>query len=738
MERKRKILMATMGLEIGGAETHIVELSRELQRRGYEVLVASNGGVYQAELEAAGVRCLSVPMNRREPVAMLKSLILMWQIIRRERPDVVHAHARIPAFLCGILHRFMHFPFVTTAHWVFDAGGALGKLTNWGQRTIAVSDDIKDYLWDNYGIPGEQVTVTINGIDTDKFSPEISGAAVRAEQGIPADALCLASVSRLDDSRAFAARCLIDIAPKLLADFPGLHILIAGGGDVYDELKAKADAVNAEAGYEALHLPGARTDINEIVAAGDVFVGVSRAALEAMAGAKPVIIAGNEGYHGIFTPDKLAEAMLGNFCCRGLPMCTPDALYADCKALLSAGSEVWKDMGAYNRQVIFDNYSVARMAEDALSVYRQVWKKRSAVISGYYGYHNLGDDAILLSIRRRLESLSDDVTLTALSNAPETTRAEYGVEAVQRFNLFQVRRAVKNADLLISGGGSLLQDRTSTRSLMYYLEVIRTALRYHKPVMLYANGIGPVTREKNRQRVKDVVSRVDRITLRDGDSMEELKRMGVSGPEMTVTADPVFTLEGIAPAAARQRLEAAGVPLGKPILAVSMRQSGHMERNLDAIAAFCDRAAETHTVLFIVMQTPDDAAVTEDIRTRMTAPSWTFSCPGEPDTMMGIIAVCDIVFSMRLHTVIFAAKERVPVMGLVYDPKVASYLELLGMPACGTTEAFSADEAAAVFADLTGSRAEYAARLDAVAARLEEAAGENERVLARLLGLDQA
>ena len=114
MERKRKILMATMGLEIGGAETHIVELSRELQRRGYEVLVASNGGVYQAELEAAGVRCLSVPMNRREPVAMLKSLILMWQIIRRERPDVVHAHARIPAMLCGQLAKSMHFPFVTS------------------------------------------------------------------------------------------------------------------------------------------------------------------------------------------------------------------------------------------------------------------------------------------------------------------------------------------------------------------------------------------------------------------------------------------------------------------------------------------------------------------------------------------------------------------------------------------------------------------------------------------------
>lgn len=280
MSEKRTILMATMGMDIGGAETHIVELSKELNRRGYRVIVASNGGVYVPELEQAGIECVSVPMNRRSPWPMLQSLVKMRRLIKKEQPDVVHAHARIPGFLCGILHKFMHFPFVTTAHWVFDTGGILGKLTNWGERTIAVSDDIKAYLWDNYGIPGEHVTVTINGIDTEKFSPAVSGAGVRRELNIPPDAVCVSSVSRLDDSRAFAARCLIDIAPQLAQRFPGLHLLIAGGGDVYDELKAKADAVNAQVGYEMLHLPGARTDINEIVAAGDVFVGVSRAALE--------------------------------------------------------------------------------------------------------------------------------------------------------------------------------------------------------------------------------------------------------------------------------------------------------------------------------------------------------------------------------------------------------------------------------------------------------------------------
>ena len=735
MSEKRTILMATMGMDIGGAETHIVELSKELNRRGYRVIVASNGGVYVPELEQAGIECVSVPMNRRSPWPMLQSLVKMRRLIKKEQPDVVHAHARIPGFLCGILHKFMHFPFVTTAHWVFDTGGILGKLTNWGERTIAVSDDIKAYLWDNYGIPGEHVTVTINGIDTEKFSPAVSGAGVRRELNIPADAVCVSSVSRLDDSRAFAARCLIDIAPQLAQRFPGLHLLIAGGGDVYDELKAKADAVNAQVGYEMLHLPGARTDINEIVAAGDVFVGVSRAALEAMAGGKAVIIAGNEGYHGIFGPEKLDEAMLGNFCCRGLPACTPEGLLADLTELLQSGPAAWTAQGAYNRQVIFDHYSVARMAEDALTAYRQVWRKKTAVISGYYGYHNLGDDAILLSIRRRLAALSDDVELVALSNAPDSTLEEYDVKAVQRFQPMQVRKAIKNADLLISGGGSLLQDRTSTRSLMYYLSVIRMALHYKKPVMLYANGIGPVSKSKNRRRVQAVVSKVDCITLRDADSLQELEQMGVGSDAMTVTADPVFTLNGIAPDAAREILTAAEIPTDRPILAVSMRQSGKIEQAVPELARFCDEAAKTHTVLFILMQTPADSAVTEEIRSRMTAPSYVLETPGKPETMMGVIGLCNLVFSMRLHTVIFAAKQRVPVMGLVYDPKVASYLDLLHMPAVGTPETFRADDALRAFTDLADHQTEYAARLDVIARNLEQAAQENDRQLAALLGL---
>ena len=172
-----KILMATMGLDIGGAETHIVELAKELKAEGHDIVVASNGGVYVPEIVAAGIRHYQVPMHRRDAGCMLRSRKLLKEIIRTERPDVVHAHARIPAFLCGTLQRTMKFPFVTTAHWVFTTKGGLRYLTNWGQRTVAVSDDIKAYLIREYGVPEEHISVTINGIDTEQFSPAVSGVS---------------------------------------------------------------------------------------------------------------------------------------------------------------------------------------------------------------------------------------------------------------------------------------------------------------------------------------------------------------------------------------------------------------------------------------------------------------------------------------------------------------------------------------------------------------------------------
>lgn len=234
-----KILMATMSLDIGGAETHIVELAKELKHQGHDVAVISNGGVYVPEIQAAGIRHYQAPLHRRSLRDMLRAERILERVIREERPDVVHAHARIPAFLCGRLHRRMGFPFVTSCHGVYHVSGALKLLSDWGERVLAVSEDIRDYLETQYQIPPDRITLTINGIDTDKFSPAVSGEKARGALGL-GGAPVVGHVSRLDQASSLAARQLIEIAPELDRAFPGIRVLIVGGGDVYGELSARA------------------------------------------------------------------------------------------------------------------------------------------------------------------------------------------------------------------------------------------------------------------------------------------------------------------------------------------------------------------------------------------------------------------------------------------------------------------------------------------------------------------
>ena len=290
--KKYKILMTTMGLDIGGAETHIVELAKELTKRGYDVSVASNGGVYVEELEAAGIRHFEVPMNVRNISKMYQSYKLLKKIIKDEKLDIVHSHARIPGFITGIINRSEKFTFVTSAHWVFNTSHGLKYLTNWGQKVIAVSEDIKQYLIDNYNTPEENIYVTINGIDTDKFSPEITGDDVIKEFNINPDFPVVSYVSRMDEDRSLVAEQLIDYAEELDKSIEGIQLLITGGGNSFDRLKEKVDAVNKKLNRQCVIMTGGRTDINKIIAAGDIFVGVSRSALEAMAASKPVIVAG--------------------------------------------------------------------------------------------------------------------------------------------------------------------------------------------------------------------------------------------------------------------------------------------------------------------------------------------------------------------------------------------------------------------------------------------------------------
>lgn len=373
---KKNILMLLMKLDIGGAETHVAELSKELHRRGFNVVVASNGGVYTSELEAAGIKHYIVPLQNKNPSNVIKSYKLIKEIIEKEKIDIVHSHARIPSFIAGKLHKKMKFPFVTTAHWVFTTKYGLKYITNWGEETIAVSEDIKKYLMDNYKIPEDKITVTINGIDTDKFSPDTDGGKVREEFGLKESDRVIVYVSRMDTDRSLAAHMLIEGLVKLDKLVDGLKLLIVGGGNDFDKIAEEAKKVNETLGREAVLLAGARTEINEFVANAELFVGVSRAALEAMAAGKPTIIAGNEGYIGLFDEDKAELAYSTNFCCRGCEMTTEEKMTQDIGNFFGMWDDDKKRLSEYSREYIKEHYSVKRMADDAEKVYKSVLAER--------------------------------------------------------------------------------------------------------------------------------------------------------------------------------------------------------------------------------------------------------------------------------------------------------------------------------------------------------------------------
>ncbi len=370
---KYNILITTMRLDIGGAETHIVELAKGLSRVGFNVVVASTGGVYEKELIGSDIKLYHVPLDNKKPHNVVKAYNQLKSIIKEEKIDLVHAHARIPGFICGLLHKKMGFPFVTTAHGTWKTGYGLRYITNWGQKTVAVSEDIRKYLLDNYKIEDKDIKVTINGIDTDKFSPSVDCADVMAELKLTAEDSKIVYISRFDSDRSYIINKLLEIIPELAETIQNLKVIMVGSGNILDMVKERAQEINSRTGHNTVIVAGSRTDINKFTALADLFIGFGRSSLEALASGRPLILAGNVGYIGILDEHSVDAAVKSNFSGRGNSKAESDILKNDIiKVLLQMGVEERNALGGFGRSLIENSYSVTRMVQDNIEVYKQL------------------------------------------------------------------------------------------------------------------------------------------------------------------------------------------------------------------------------------------------------------------------------------------------------------------------------------------------------------------------------
>lgn len=343
---KKTILQATMGLDIGGAETHIVELSLELKRRGYRVIVASNGGVYESVLNKNGVETVKIPMHTRNIKDMVSSYFQLKKLIREESIDIVHSHARIPSLLLSLIKKSLGFRHITTAHGVFHVNKLLKVMTNWGDEVFAVSEDIERYLIEKYDFPRENIHININGINLDRFKRR-DGCEERNS---------IVHISRLESDTSRVANYLIDYGKQNRNE----EIVIVGDGSELKALKHKAE------GVENVRFTGKSSDVTEYLEEARVFVGISRAALEAMCYNIPVILAGEYGYMGLLQKDKLEKAEYNNFTARNTGELKYESLARDIDNLRSKSNEI--DCSWY-RSYIAENYSIGKMVDNYEKVY---------------------------------------------------------------------------------------------------------------------------------------------------------------------------------------------------------------------------------------------------------------------------------------------------------------------------------------------------------------------------------
>ncbi|MEE3381633.1 MAG: polysaccharide pyruvyl transferase CsaB [Succiniclasticum sp.] len=313
------------------------------------------------------------------------------------------------------------------------------------------------------------------------------------------------------------------------------------------------------------------------------------------------------------------------------------------------------------------------------------------VISGYYGFNNAGDEALLTAILQALEAVDPETGITVISGNPIDTKIRHHVHAVQRFHAGHILQALSEADLLISGGGSLLQDVTSKKSLLYYLAVIATAKLKGCKVMLFAQGIGPIRNSLMRFLTKIVCRHADAITVRDADSAEELQRLGIPPEKVQVTADCVLTLEPADKKAGRRILEKAGLDPEKPILGISVRTWPDNMHCLQQLATAAAALSEKHDaqVAILPLQYSMDYETCDLLKNfmpRTKQPVVLLHQHFSTEEFLSIIGNFHLLVAMRLHALIFAAIMQVPLLAVSYDPKVDAFVKSVGARAAGTVD----------------------------------------------------
>lgn len=694
-------------------------------------------GDFYRELLEMGIDAKLLPQRSRLDLSVLKDLEID---VKEQNYDIIHCHGARANFLAAKLKKTVSMPIITTMHsdYLLDFDGVYKKLIYTSLNInalskmdyyIAVSSNFKRMLVRRNFEPNKIFTV-YNGMDFDApFSYDEKDDFLR-RVNCPAkeDDVLIGIIGRHDHVKGhdiFVRGC-IETAKK----YDNVKFLLAGTGDGEQELIKMAE----DAGFrDRFYFCGFIKDIYSFINAIDINVISSRsesfpyimlegarmkkATVSSRVGGIPDLV--KDGETGLLFENKnykqLSERLSELIENPDLRKSLGEALYERATTSFSAENLALKHMEIY----------------ESILKYRKDSKKTDVVLSGYYGFDNLGDDALLYTILRDLKTIKPDIRALVLTNKPRQGKEICLTDTAYRFNPFTLRRVFKDNKMLIFGGGSLIQDATSEKSLFYYLHVLKLARKYGNKVYIFANGLGPVS-GKNIEKAKKEIVHADRITLRDEESARILKKI-CPGKQFEVTADPAIGLHGSKTEYSRLKSE-FGIP-DAPLIGISVREwdkaDAAFETKLTSLLKKLNRDLSLVPV-FMPMKYPADMAISQRIMKKLGF-GILIGRKTEISEAVSIISAMDIMLGMRLHALVFAAGNAVPCIGITYDPKVKGFMQYLGQDRVLHAGKFDIDAAYKCVEEVMKNKDEIKKSLAEKARELSALAAKNSEIAIDLL-----
>ncbi|HCO62911.1 MAG TPA: polysaccharide pyruvyl transferase CsaB [Clostridiales bacterium] len=738
-----KVIHLISGGDTGGAKTHVHSLLQGLIQHITAHMICFTDGPFVEEARALGIPTEVIAGGN--PLTTHRALT---QRITQEGYDLIHCHGARANLAGALLRRSTGLPVITTVHSdpKLDYMGrplanlTLGTLNNWALHQIpyhiGVSDAMVDLLITR-GFDPHRLFALYNGIDFRPRTPKLTRSAYLASLGLdwPEEAVIVGIAARLNPVKDIAT--LIRGFAAAHAQQPQLRLIIAGEGEEQEMLVQLAQQLgvaqeicfagwvsDTDSFYHAL-------DINALTSLSETFPYAltegARCALPTVAtrvGGVPYLI--EHGVTGLLLEPKDDKALAQHL------------------ARLAGDPQLRRQLGEQLLEKGRTQFSLERTIQRQLEIYQTVLRRahlhstRSGVlVCGAYGKDNAGDEAILQAILTEVRTADPDRPIWVMTRKPKQTRLLHRVNALYTFHLPAFLRRAAQCEVYLNGGGSLLQDVTSRRSLWFYLFTLSAAKRLGCKVMVYGCGMGPIRSARNRKRTARVLNRwVDCMTLRDQTSVDQAHDMGVTCP-ITLSADPTVSLPAPSPAIAAALLEQAGLhPLqGERYLGISLRPWPGFEDKVSILASVVEAFCVEHQLIPVFLPTegrldiPASQLVAQQLRrTRGVLMAQPLSTP----QILALFGRMDVVLSMRLHPLVFSACSGVPLVGIVYDPKVKAFLDSIQQDLYTTLDALTAQNLRRHL-DTALARSQDHAYLSEQTRRLTELEAHNLSVLKTLL-----